>query len=68
MGSALVPPVDGRQALLDAAARLARAAGMRDLAHAACLRSRALLLDDHDRRLRMRAWMLRPVPVPTRDP
>lgn len=67
MGSALVPPVDGQQALLDAAARLARAAGMREFAHAACRRSREQLLDDHDQRLRMRAWMHQPIREPTRE-
>jgi hypothetical protein len=69
--SALLPPLDDDCAappLLETAARLTRAEAMREFAQAACERSRELMLDDHDRRLRMRSWMLQPSPVPAREP
>lgn len=77
MAIALLPPLDDDRALDDAraaphlrqsAARLVRAAAMRELAQAARERSRELLLDDHDRRLRMRAWMQESAPAPAREP
>lgn len=71
MDSALLPPHDHDLAappFHEVTARLSRAAGMRDFAHAACERSRLLLLDDHDRRLRMRSWLLQPSPVPCPKP
>jgi len=67
MARALLPPLHHDRATLhlrQAADRMARAAVMRELAQAACERSRHLLLDDHDRRLRMRSWMQQPSPVP----